>query len=264
MSSDRQDLTTIFGNTSSQKETEDILRTRTLLRSLSLAGPDYVGKRSFVFSLLEDVVGPSDVSLMEEGIDGVREARVFLHSRPKFGPFKAVVVDCAESLSEPAQDAFLKMCEDAPSSSVIVFVTSDHEMLLPALRSRIEFVSRWKLLSEAEMTEALGSDSPDSIRLCSGRPGLYEVMKAGKYGELYEAVLSAPGCKDPYTARVPEVVRELKGTRGPERDAAAVVIRSAALSIRSAAFLRYAATLFSVPSASAEVHWYRAMFSLQP
>lgn len=253
----------ISGNQRSLQLTERIL-TDPSVRSVALAGPDYVGKRSFAESAMERLFGPEDVLRADSGVDGARDVRDFLRFRPSFGARRAVLVDEADRLSEPAQDAYLKVCEDGAGSCVVVLVSSDLESLLPALRSRLDSVVRWSPLSPEEMSAAFPESGEPVLRLCSGRPGLHSVVSSPAYQELHSAALSVISgrCGSPVPP-LPEAIRSLKGSRSPERDAAALVLRLAArelsgdqpLSGRVRAALRLASVLESVPSASAEVHW---------
>lgn len=250
--------------------TEEALRVR---GNLALSGPDYVGKRSFVCSLLEEEIGHQDLLLAEPGPDGARDAREFLSRLPVLGPYRAVVVDEADRLSEAAQDSWLKLLEETPRASTVILVASDVDVLLPPLRSRLRRVVRWARLSSPEVKEAVRSSGaePDDgiVESCCGLPGLYDVLRPRGFMELSEAVLShIDGRLDPVFAPVPDVVKDLKSGRSPSRDAISLVCRSAALkrvgssdrrTVRS--FLHFAALLVRIPSVNADIYWQRACLS---
>lgn len=263
-------MSTISGNLSSQAETRRLLCSP---GNLVLSGPDYVGKRSFVCSLLEDSIGHQDILVAPTGPDGAREARDFLACLPALGAYRAVVVDEADRLSEAAQDSWLKLVEETPPSSTIVFVGSDVELLRPALRSRLGLgrVVRWGRLSSDEVCQYVASTGaepdPAAVASCRGLPGLYDVVRSPAFPSLRSAVLShIDGSSDPLFSPIPEAVKELKGGRSPERDAVSLVCRCAALervgdlSVRAGvrSFLEYAALLVRVPSVSADIYWQRA------
>jgi DNA polymerase-3 subunit delta' len=83
-----------------------------------------------------------DVLLVEPGENGsikieqVREAIDRAGYRPFEGRRRVVIVDEADALVHPAQNALLKTLEEPPPSSVFILVTSRPHMLLPTVRSR--------------------------------------------------------------------------------------------------------------------------------
>ena len=75
------------------------------------------------------------------GISEVRQISVFLSRKPISHPVNTVIVFDAHLLTVPAQNAFLKTLEEPPANSVIYLVTSQPELLLPTIISRVEIVS---------------------------------------------------------------------------------------------------------------------------
>jgi DNA polymerase-3 subunit delta' len=136
--------------------------------SLILAGPDGVGKRLVAISTAQAfncrtpttfqegtdgcgrcatctriarAVHP-DVLVVEPGDNGsirIEQVRDII-DRSTFRPFegrrRVVIVDRADALVPPAQNALLKTLEEPPSSSVFLLVTSKPDLLLPTVRSR--------------------------------------------------------------------------------------------------------------------------------
>lgn len=262
--------TPVWGNELSQRATEAaILR---VPRFLVLSGPEHVGKRTFALSFLESLLDEADLMVAETGPDGARAARSFLSDMPSFSPFRAILVDDMDMLSEPAQDSWLKICEETPGTSCVVAVASDPFALLPPLFSRIVDRVRWSPLSDPEVLGFASSlsDSPDeiSVRMCRGLPGLYPTVAAGGFVSLFESVcaaIQAPSAE----SRIPDVVKSLESGKSPARDAVCLVVRQAALSVAAspelrpaaASFLRFAANMQRVPSANAEIHWMAAVIS---
>ncbi len=74
------------------------------------------------------------------GIDDVSRIREFLFQKPILSARRTVVVDGAEDLTREAQGALLKIVEEPPASSLILFVASDKRDLFDALLSRVEKV----------------------------------------------------------------------------------------------------------------------------
>lgn len=264
----------IFGNRSSQDRLRYLLGLESRAQVIVLAGPSHVGKASFAASLLSEILEESDFAIVDSGVAGSREAAAFLSSEPAFSPYRAVLVDGAESLSEPAQDAYLKLCEEPPGGVRIVFVTSDDHAMLPALRSRVQEVVRWASLTGDEIgtyvSSLEGVRDPDAERLCCGRPGLYLAMVGDRgFGDLSEAVRAMVSGSGSFDSPVPEVVKSLENKASPKRTAVAEICRTAAMALvgspsnrpKCAAILRFSSIILRYPSANAEVHWQRASVS---
>ena len=263
----------IYGNRSSQQRTLGAIRADGL-RTALLYGPSYIGKRSFLTSALREVVEDPDFLLVDGSVSGAREAVAFAPSAPVFSAYRAIVVDGADRLSDAAQDAYLKLCEEPPPMCRIFLVAEDEGVMAPALLSRIEVLVRWSLLGPDEMSEFIEAqpvtEDADARSLCFGRPGLYlSMISKPEFVELRGDVsrrLSEPA---PLVPVVPEVVHGLKSGASPERDAVALICRMCALSFIGRAapraireLLRFSAVLSRIPSANAEVHWQRAVLNV--
>jgi len=267
-------MTRIYGNQGSQDRTRFLLRTESRARVIVLAGPSHVGKASFASEFFLEQLEETDFSVVDHGVAGARNAVSFLSSEPSFSPYRAVLVDGAESLSEPAQDAYLKLCEEPPGDSRIVFVTADEYSMLPALRSRIQEVVRWSALSDVDVSSYVASlegvRDPDAESMCRGRPGLYAAMSGDAgFRELSQSVLSLVSGPASFDLPVPSVIKSLENKASPRRTAVAEVCRASVAGLvgdpskrrKCAAVLRFSAVLLRHPSANAEVHWQRTSVS---
>jgi len=159
----------------------------TLPPSLLLAGPRGIGKRRTAMALAQalnclapqttdqferDACGECaacrriergvhpDIIVIEPGDTGaikIEEIREVV-SRAGFRPFEArrrvVVIDDADTMGGPAQNALLKTLEEPPSASVFVLVSSMPDALLPTVLSRCPRL-RFAPLSPGEVAEAL-------------------------------------------------------------------------------------------------------------
>jgi DNA polymerase-3 subunit delta' len=160
--------------------------------SLIFAGPDGVGKRLAALSLAQlfnctSVVGAAggelapdacgecsacrriargvhaDVLLIEPGdtgsikVDQVRAAIERTAYRPFEGRRRVVIVDDADAMEAPPQNALLKTLEEPPAASTFVLVTSRPDVLLPTVRSRCQRI-RFGPLSPAEIAAVLMRD----------------------------------------------------------------------------------------------------------
>ncbi len=134
--------------------------------SLIFAGPDGVGKKMAAVALAQllnclapapgDACGAcascrriarrvhADLLVIEPGdtgsikVEQVRDAVERTAYRPFEGRRRMVIIDTADALMIPAQDALLKTLEEPPPASVFVLVTSRPDVLLPTVRSRCQ------------------------------------------------------------------------------------------------------------------------------
>jgi DNA polymerase-3 subunit delta' len=87
-------------------------------------------------------------------IEQVRDLIVRLGSRPSRGPRRVAIIDDAETLNLPAQNALLKTLEEPPGDTIIFMITQSERALLDTIRSRIRPV-RFAPLSPAEIASVL-------------------------------------------------------------------------------------------------------------
>jgi DNA polymerase-3 subunit delta' len=159
----------------------------TLPPSLLLAGPSGIGKRRAAIAIAETlncvnsrragafesdacgecpsclriargvhpdvvVVEPEDSGTIK--IDQVRDVIDRANYRPFEGRRRVVIVDEADALVVPAQNALLKTLEEPPSASVFVLVSSIPDVLLPTVRSRCRPL-RFGELTPTEVADTL-------------------------------------------------------------------------------------------------------------
>jgi hypothetical protein len=74
----------------------------------------------------------------EGGIEAVRLAGKFLWQKPVASAKRTLVIDRADSLTVPAQNAILKIAEEPPAHALIILLVKTPEGLLPAVRSRVQ------------------------------------------------------------------------------------------------------------------------------
>ncbi len=97
-------------------------------------------------------VAPGDSGAIK--IDQVRDIIDRAQYRPFEGRRRVVVIDEADSLVPPAQNALLKTLEEPTPSSVFILVTARPDMLLPTVLSRCPQL-RFRPLSAADIATAL-------------------------------------------------------------------------------------------------------------
>ena len=72
------------------------------------------------------------------GIDIIRSLKYFLWQKPANSKLRTVIIKESENLTNQAQNAALKIVEEPPESSLIIFITKNVENLLPTLTSRLQ------------------------------------------------------------------------------------------------------------------------------
>ena len=97
-------------------------------------------------------VAPGDSGAIK--IDQVRDIVDRAAYRPFEGRRRVVIIDEADALVPPAQNALLKTLEEPPPSSVFILVTSRPDMLLPTVLSRCPQL-RFRPLSADDIAAAL-------------------------------------------------------------------------------------------------------------
>jgi len=74
------------------------------------------------------------------GIDFARGIKNFLYQKPAISSHRTAAIFQAELLTSEAQNALLKVSEDAPQSSLLLISVLNKENLLPTISSRLECV----------------------------------------------------------------------------------------------------------------------------
>jgi DNA polymerase III subunit delta' len=89
-------------------------------------------------------------------IEQVRELIARIGVRPSRGARRVAIIDEAETLNLPAQNALLKTIEEPPGSAIIFMVTASERALLDTVRSRMRPV-RFGPLQIGEIASVLGA-----------------------------------------------------------------------------------------------------------
>jgi len=114
-------------------------------------------------------------------IDPVREAIDRAQYRPFEGRRRVAIIDDADALIHPAQNALLKTLEEPTASSVFILVSARPDMLLPTVLSRCPPL-RFQQLSAEEIATALiarGHDEKDARAVAATADGsLRHAMQA--------------------------------------------------------------------------------------
>ncbi len=118
-----------------------------------------IGKGVFpdvtVFDLATQAARDGDKSRnLTLNIATVREITSAVSYRPTESGWRIIIVDDAETMQEPAQEAFLKTLEEPPPYAILILLTSDAEALLPTISSRCVTI-RFGLASASDIKAAL-------------------------------------------------------------------------------------------------------------
>ncbi len=89
-------------------------------------------------------------------IDQVRELIARLGIRPSRSPVRMAIIDDAECLNIPAQNALLKTLEEPPGHAIIIMVSASERALLDTVRSRTRTV-RFPALEVADLEAILAA-----------------------------------------------------------------------------------------------------------
>ena len=97
----------------------------------------------------------------------VREVGAGIAYRPSEARWRIVIVDDAETMQEPAQEAFLKTLEEPPPFAIIMLLATDADRLLDTIRSRCTEVrfGRTPDSAVAAALEATGVDETAVARI---------------------------------------------------------------------------------------------------
>jgi DNA polymerase III subunit delta' len=96
-------------------------------------------------------------------IEQVRDLIGRLGSRPSRGPRRVAIIDDAETLNLPAQNALLKTLEEPPGATIIFMITQSERALLDTIRSRMRPV-RFGPLTPADVASVLIARKLDPAR----------------------------------------------------------------------------------------------------
>ena len=102
----------------------------------------------------------ADIDLIElnaantRGIDTIREITDMARIKPMGGKSRVFIIDESHQLTKPAQQAFLKIIEDAPLHSYFMFCSTDPEMILITIRNRCTKLTV-DSLSDEDMTDLI-------------------------------------------------------------------------------------------------------------
>jgi len=199
---------TTIGHNDNRKYFEAVAKNGALAHAYIFYGPEMIGKKMFaedLFRLLNSTEPSNqpDFKLIsprvEEDetqiyIDDIRELKRFLSFKAYSAPYKFVLINDADRLTEEASNAFLKVLEEPTPNSIIILVTSKSKWILPTISSRCELV-KFSPLKREEIDEFLSlkkinkDDKEFVLKMAHGRLGwVVKLLETGDIAGLKKAV----------------------------------------------------------------------------
>ncbi|MBI5079441.1 hypothetical protein HZB06_02100 [Candidatus Wolfebacteria bacterium] len=121
--------------------------------------------RETLMILPDNSVEPGKKNSM--GIDAVREIKHFLWQKPIASSYRAAIVKNADVLTPEAQHAVLKIVEEPPENSLLIFIVKNQENLLPTLASRFQKIyfsspaGKTNNFKKSDFLKLFGKETPD-------------------------------------------------------------------------------------------------------
>lgn len=152
-------------------------------------------------------------------IEQVRELIAELGIRPSRARTRLAIIDDAETLNIPAQNALLKTLEEPPGHAIIVLVTASERALLDTVRSRTRTV-RFPALTVGDIESILAARGVEDkvragafARLARGSAARALALAGGEEPPLKELLNALSAAKSIDFARAQALAQEFFATR---------------------------------------------------
>jgi len=167
-------------------------------------GPDEVPKHEIAFWFANAILKNKnskfhpDLFFIKPGfneeisIDWIRQLKKFLTLRPYSSEFKIVIIETAEKLNSYAQNALLKIFEEAPNHAIIIICAKTLDSISDTLVSRATKLPFWRIQTEALPPDKTTSDIFELL-LETDSPNKYnyiEKLDPHKVLEIFKAWLN--------------------------------------------------------------------------
>jgi hypothetical protein len=254
-----------FGNYQKQEELKRILH-NSASDIVIIVGKSGIGKFSFIVDALRSRINEFDLLTVDNTVDSARDVISSFITSSIYSDFKALVINDADSLSDSAQDAYLKIFEEPYGNMKVFMVCGDDSCLSEPLISRTTNRVFWSPLSKDDLYKFIESESLSvdnfAVEMCDGRPGLYrEIMNNKSYEGLYNIMSNIlMGTAEPM---VPDIIKNSKSAVEKEIISliCSTVIRKTFTKSNhklSLNFLAFVSDITHAPSINTEIHWQRA------
>lgn len=174
------------------------------------AGPKWIGKAHAAEAVAKKVLETEDLSGCPDymvlspnsknmiGIDDLGGLMDYAQTIPVNGDVKVALVDDAETMTEAAQNAVLKLLEE--STDYMLFLLVSHGKMIPTVESRCMKIP-FSVLSKSDMEDILHDEDEKidslALQLAKGRLGFYQfTLDEPKYLESIRTFMKALEVKD--------------------------------------------------------------------
>lgn len=253
-----------IGNVSSRETFQTLIQK--LPAKVILCGDKFTGKLRFITETFSESVFDADMLCVSGTVDDAREVVQFLKVKPICSDKRVVIINGEQSITEPAQDVYLSVCESSPEDSIIVFIVNDIESLNLPLVSRLDVI-KWHKLDNNEINEYLNINDYNYdnklIRMMDGRFELCDIFNTSKqeFIELYESLV-LPTSK----SSSPKLIANWNKQSDTMKDAILCVCESVAYFIVQNSgkcwFLDFVEKMCSCRSFNAEMHWWNSILPM--
>ena len=117
------------------------------------------------------------------GIDEIKKIEKFLYQKPVLSKKRTVIIKDADSLTPEAQNATLKIVEDSPEGSLLIFIAKDESSLLPPLASRLQKIYFPQTRKHADLTRNY-ADNTQILKM-----GLEEIIEKDRIDEYFKSLI---------------------------------------------------------------------------
>jgi len=122
------------------------------------------------------------------GISAVRQLKNFLYQRPIASSRRSAIFDSAETLTAEAQNALLKIIEEPPAFSLIIFIAPEVSVFSPTLASRFVKIY-FSRLSQKSIEKFL----KEKFKIDSNKAALTAEQSFGRIGRAIEIMNQESG-----------------------------------------------------------------------
>ncbi|MDP3004460.1 MAG: hypothetical protein Q8N43_03090, partial [Candidatus Azambacteria bacterium] len=128
----------------------------------------------------------------EISIDWIRQLKKFLTLRPYSSEFKIVIIETAEKLNSYAQNALLKIFEEAPNHAIIILCAKTLDSISDTIVSRAIKLPFWRVQTEVLAPDKTISDIFELLLKTdiSNKYGCIEKLDSPKVLEIFKAWLN--------------------------------------------------------------------------
>ena len=167
------DLNSFIGHESIKLQIEYSIRAGMVSHAHLIVGEDGIGKSFIAKALALKILGKTEDKQYADideyrvlkgkqsiGVDEIRDIIEEISKKPYESDKKVVILYEADSMTDQAQNAFLKTIEEPPNNVFIILICENLEAILDTIRSRCQIHKLYRLSNE-DIVRFLKRDFPD-------------------------------------------------------------------------------------------------------